>query len=173
MVVIGRPATDPAGCWQARTGSPSTSTVQAPHAPSPQPGLAPVSPRSSRSAQSSDADDDTGRGDPLTTRLSCGSEPGSRVSATSHRTDDEQRLGTGDDFGGQGSVERQLGEILLTGEESDEGAPIPGDAVSDRAAQRRVARFQGVKRLGKCHRPASLLAGQPGQLDLAADTSQG
>src|ERR1019366_8865918 len=40
---------DPTGVWQDRMGTPSTSTVQAPHCPSPHPNLVPVSPRSSRS----------------------------------------------------------------------------------------------------------------------------
>src|SRR5262249_53415166 len=37
----------------ALTGAPSTSTVQAPHSPSPQPSLVPVSPQSSRNTSSS------------------------------------------------------------------------------------------------------------------------
>src|SRR5690348_11760730 len=53
-VVTARPIAAVAGVTQARTGSPSRSTVQAPHTPSPQPGLAPVRPSSSRRNQSSD-----------------------------------------------------------------------------------------------------------------------
>ena len=53
IVVTARPATDPAVIWQDLTGSPSISTVHAPQAPSPQPGLAPVRPRRSRTAASS------------------------------------------------------------------------------------------------------------------------
>ena len=48
-VVTARPSTSPTGVWHDSTGSPSTSTVQAPHSPSPQPGLVPVSPRAPRS----------------------------------------------------------------------------------------------------------------------------
>ena len=48
MVVIGLPATAPTRARQERTGWPSTSTVQAPQRPSPQPYLAPVRSRSSR-----------------------------------------------------------------------------------------------------------------------------
>ena len=52
IVVTVRPATDPAVRWQDLTGSPSTKTVHAPHAPSPQPSFAPVRPSRSRSAGS-------------------------------------------------------------------------------------------------------------------------
>ena len=38
---------------QDRTGTPSTCTVQAPHSPIPQPNFVPVSPTTSRNAQSS------------------------------------------------------------------------------------------------------------------------
>jgi hypothetical protein len=40
------------GTRHAHTGSPSISTVQAPHSPSPHPSLVPVSPHSSRSTSS-------------------------------------------------------------------------------------------------------------------------
>ena len=47
-----RPATPAAVGWQASTGVPSTSTVQALHSPSPQPGLAAVRPRPDRGSPS-------------------------------------------------------------------------------------------------------------------------
>ena len=53
MVVISRAATAPSLVMHERAGSPSISTVQAPQRPSPQPYLAPVRPRSSRSTPSS------------------------------------------------------------------------------------------------------------------------
>jgi hypothetical protein len=53
MVVILRPTTADTGVVQARTGVPSTCTVQAPHSAWPQPYLVPVMCRVSRSAQSS------------------------------------------------------------------------------------------------------------------------
>ncbi len=48
-VRIDRPSTWHTGIRQLFTGSPSTSTVQAPHSPSPQPSFVPVRPKSSRS----------------------------------------------------------------------------------------------------------------------------
>ena len=42
MVSTFRPSTSRAGKRQALTARPSTSTVQAPHSPSPQPSLVPV-----------------------------------------------------------------------------------------------------------------------------------
>ena len=53
MVSTRLPATSPMGVEQDRTAWSSTSTVQAPHSPSPQPNLAPVSPRSLRKTHSS------------------------------------------------------------------------------------------------------------------------
>src|SRR5450631_34193 len=47
------PATSATGTEQERTASRFTITVQAPHKPSPQPNLVPVSPRSLRNTQSS------------------------------------------------------------------------------------------------------------------------
>src|ERR1051325_9945034 len=52
MVVIRRPATDRIGVTQDRTATPSSSTVQAPHCPSPHPYLLPVRSKSSRSTLS-------------------------------------------------------------------------------------------------------------------------
>src|SRR5437867_10166547 len=48
MVVIGLPCTAASRVRHERTGRPSTSTVQAPHWPSPQPYLVPVRSSSSR-----------------------------------------------------------------------------------------------------------------------------
>ncbi|OWK20273.1 hypothetical protein AJ88_32395 [Mesorhizobium amorphae CCBAU 01583] len=48
---IAAPAADAAGIRQAQTGSPSTSTVQAPQSPASQPTLVPVSRKSSRSTE--------------------------------------------------------------------------------------------------------------------------
>src|SRR5882672_9662416 len=53
MVVTLLPLTAEIGVWQARTGCPSTCTVQAPQSAMPQPYLVPVSPSSSRRAHSS------------------------------------------------------------------------------------------------------------------------
>ena len=53
MVVTLLFATAESGVTQARTGWPSTCTVQAPHSAMPQPNLVPVSPSSSRRAHSS------------------------------------------------------------------------------------------------------------------------
>jgi hypothetical protein len=52
MVVTSAPSTWATGIRHEQTGSPSTSTVHAPHSPSPQPSFVPVSPRSSRSTSS-------------------------------------------------------------------------------------------------------------------------
>jgi hypothetical protein len=48
IVVTDLPTTSPTAIRQASAGAPSTRTVQAPHSPSPQPGFAPVKPRSAR-----------------------------------------------------------------------------------------------------------------------------
>jgi len=48
IVSTSAPSQRTASVMQASRGSPSTSTVQAPHSPPSQPRLAPVSPRSSR-----------------------------------------------------------------------------------------------------------------------------
>src|SRR5262249_5062731 len=53
IVVILLCPTAPIGVWQARTGCPSTCTVQAPQSAAPHPNLVPVRPSSSRSAHSS------------------------------------------------------------------------------------------------------------------------
>src|SRR5512137_1059284 len=53
MVVIRCPAASLTGSWQDRTGSPSSSTVHAPHCDRPQPNLVPVSPSASRRTQRS------------------------------------------------------------------------------------------------------------------------
>src|SRR5580658_3834954 len=53
MVVICLPATLASGVAQERIGRPSRCTVQAPQSAMPQPNLVPVSPATSRSAQSS------------------------------------------------------------------------------------------------------------------------
>jgi len=64
MVVTLRPFTSAMVTWQLRTGAPSSSTVQEPHEPIPQPNLVPVSPSPSRSAQSRGVSGErsTGRG---------------------------------------------------------------------------------------------------------------
>src|SRR6202171_2602906 len=53
IVVMARDPIDPTANRQDRTGAPSTCTVQAPHCAMPHPNLVPVSPRISRSTQSS------------------------------------------------------------------------------------------------------------------------
>src|SRR5512141_3216105 len=53
MVTISLPATRRSGVTHERTALPSTSTVHAPHSPSPQPCLAPVSCSAVRSVHSS------------------------------------------------------------------------------------------------------------------------
>src|SRR3954453_8550095 len=53
MVVTGLPTAALTGTWQDRTAAPPRCTVQAPQWPAPHPYLAPVSPRTSRSAQRS------------------------------------------------------------------------------------------------------------------------
>src|ERR1035441_2054808 len=75
MVVTLAPANSSTGCWQARTGQLSTSTVQDPHAPSPQPGLAPVRPSLPRSTDSSDVVAGTERGVPFTISVTRGGAP--------------------------------------------------------------------------------------------------
>src|SRR5690348_343017 len=50
-VVTSHPATWPAATRQAHTGSPSSSTVQAPQSPASQPTFVPVRPRSSRNTR--------------------------------------------------------------------------------------------------------------------------
>src|SRR5512134_1238598 len=52
MVTISLPCALPAGVTQERAASPSRCTVQAPHCAAPQPNFVPVSPTTSRSAQS-------------------------------------------------------------------------------------------------------------------------
>ena len=76
MVVIA-PSTEEPVSWQDRAGWPSTSTVQAPQAPSPQPGLAPVRPSWSRSAASKGTDAGTVTTVPLTERLAVALTTGS------------------------------------------------------------------------------------------------
>src|SRR5712691_12040866 len=53
MVVTDSPSTIDTGVMQERMGLPSTCTVQAPHAATPQPNLVPVSLRCSRSTHRS------------------------------------------------------------------------------------------------------------------------
>ncbi len=53
MVSIFEPTASKASIRQLLTARPSTSTVQAPHSPLPQPSLAPVKPMPSRRASSS------------------------------------------------------------------------------------------------------------------------
>ena len=53
MVVTDSPSTIETGVMQERIGLPSTCTVQAPQAATPQPNLVPVSLRCSRSTHSS------------------------------------------------------------------------------------------------------------------------
>src|SRR3954454_23788104 len=52
MVVKLRPCSSEPGTWQDRTASPFSSTVHAPHTPTPQPNLVPVRPNLSRRIQS-------------------------------------------------------------------------------------------------------------------------
>ena len=74
MVVMFFPATPDTGVEQARTGSPSTSTVQAPHSAMPQPNFVPTRPRESRSTHSSGVFGSTSAFSslPFTRRLSVG-----------------------------------------------------------------------------------------------------
>ncbi len=70
-VVIDRPATAFAGVRQLTTGTPSSSTVQAPQTPAPQTSLVPVSARSSRSTSARSASGSSGKvaGRPLMVTL--------------------------------------------------------------------------------------------------------
>ena len=65
------PAAEPTGTRQAQTGSPSSSTVQAPQSPASQPTLVPVSRRWSRSTAESRVTGwtDTETGAPLTSKV--------------------------------------------------------------------------------------------------------
>src|SRR5437016_3596963 len=58
---------------------------------------------------------------------------------------DQERLGTRGDGVGQGSVGRVVREVLRTGEESEKRPAAAGGVVADRAAQHRVAGFEGVE----------------------------
>src|SRR5262249_42372894 len=72
MVVVDLPCASEARIWQDLTGWPSTSTVHAPHCPSPQPYLVPVRSSLSRRTVSrvSDGAASTSRAAPLTRSLS-------------------------------------------------------------------------------------------------------
>src|ERR1700730_1516901 len=80
MVVIRRPSTSAARRRQEHTGSPSTRTVQAPHAPRPQTTLVPVRPSLSRRASASTTRGSTVRRcvRPLMSRVR-GTAPGPRA----------------------------------------------------------------------------------------------
>jgi hypothetical protein len=84
MVVIDRPTTSPTGVRQARTAIPSTSSLQAPQTPSPQPYLVPVSPHSSRTTSSRDRDGSsrTDRSMPLTRSVAVGGRSRALSSST-------------------------------------------------------------------------------------------
>src|ERR1700730_8469407 len=55
-----------------------------------------------------------------------------------HGADDEVGLGPGGDGFGQGVVGRVVGQVLLAGEEPDEGAPGAAVVAADGAAEHRV-----------------------------------
>jgi hypothetical protein len=61
-VVSDFPPTAFAGIRQLATGTPSTSTVQAPHTPEPQTSLVPVRPSESRITSTSSASGSSGSG---------------------------------------------------------------------------------------------------------------
>jgi hypothetical protein len=70
IVVPDRPATSRVATAHARASAPSMSTLQAPHAASPQPYFVPVSPTASRSQQrqirrGADVMDDAVHGHPI------------------------------------------------------------------------------------------------------------
>jgi hypothetical protein len=63
----------------------------------------------------------------------------------SHGPYDEQGLGPYRDGIGQRGIRRGVGQILLTGEESYERSAPLRDVVTERAAQHRIAGFEGIK----------------------------
>ena len=66
-------------------------------------------------------------------------------SPSRHGAKHDERLGTVGDGVGEGSVGRVVGEVLLAGEETDEGAALLRDVIADGPAQHGIARLQGVE----------------------------
>ena len=69
-------------------------------------------------------------------------------SAASDAGDDEEGLGAVGDAAGQRGVEGLEGDVLLTGEETQEVAAFAGGVVADGAAQGGILRFKGVNNSG-------------------------
>src|SRR5438270_13632569 len=59
-------------------------------------------------------------------------------SAAGHGADDHEGFFADDDLEGEGGIGRFVGEVLLAGEEADEGATTQCAVVADGAAQHRV-----------------------------------
>src|SRR5881409_914239 len=93
MVVTFLPCAAEIGVTPARVGVPSRCTVQAPQSAMPHPNFVPVSPSSSRSAQSSGVSAGTSRltALPLMSMSSCGSFPFRPLQNGSAHADDGDR----------------------------------------------------------------------------------
>lgn len=84
-----------------------------------------------------------------------------------HRSDDKEGLAPGGDGLGEEGIGRLVGEILLTGEEPDERPALARRGVSDRPAEHRVPRLEGVEDEALGGGAVDL------QLHLAADLGEG
>lgn len=78
---------------------------------------------------------------------------GEQPLAAGYGSDDEEGLCGGEDGLGQGLVGRVVGEVLLAGEEADEGSAIAGGLIAESAAEGGEAEFESVKKraLGDGH----------------------
>ena len=65
--------------------------------------------------------------------------------AAGYGAEDDEGFGAADDGGGEGRVDGVVGEVLLAGEEAQEGAALEGDVVADSAAEHGVGGFEGVE----------------------------
>src|SRR4051812_46185452 len=83
------------------------------------------------------------------------------ISPPRNRPDYVERFLAAGDGVGQRRIRRVVGEVLLAGEEAQEGAALLGDVVADRPPQHRIAGFERVEDGALGH----------GSLDLELDVS--
>ena len=72
------------------------------------------------------------------------------------RADDAVGLGAGDDRGGERGVGRLVREVLLAGEEPQEGSALLCRMIANRPAQHRVAGLERVKDRALCDGPRNV-----------------
>src|SRR5689334_14374936 len=90
-----------------------------------------------------------------------------QASAPRHGPDDQVGLDSGGHGLRQGGIHRFMREVLLAGEEPDEGPALAGDLVADGALEHRVGRFQRVQHGAAGGRPVHR------ERDLAVQPRQG